>query len=95
MKSILHNWKRQLHTMAWNTENEDGSMVKLIDKPHMTVLKIADFEDKDMGKLLQFPTTRRELLDRLQVRVVVFHDRIEVKVLFSVEPIYGQLCHPT
>ena len=81
--------------MAWNTENEDGNMVKVVEKPHKTALQIADFEDRDISKLMGFPATRRELLDKLQVRVVVFHDRIEVKALFPIEDIYCQECTST
>jgi len=33
--------------------------------------------------------TKRELLDKLQVQVVVFRDRIEVKAIFTIEPIYS------
>ena len=73
--------------MAWNTENEDGSMVRVVEKPHKTTLKMAGFEDKDASNILHFPATRRELLDLLQVRAVVFMDRVEVKAVFSIEPI--------
>ena len=41
---------------------------------------------------MQFPATRRELLDRLQMRAVVFGDRTEVKVLFLILPISNQRC---
>ena len=76
--------------MAWNTENEDGSMVKVMGKPHKTALKIVGFEDKDISKAVYFPATRRELLDKLQVQAVVFRDRIEVKAVFPIEAVY---CH--
>lgn len=87
---LLHFWESQLQTMVWNTENEDGSMFRIVDKPHQTALEVVAFEDKDLGSLLQFPTSKRELLDKLQVRLVVFDDRVEVKALFPVEPIYRQ-----
>lgn len=92
-EGILHLWKKQLNSMAWNTENEDGSMVRLVDEPHKIALKIVSFEDKDVTKIMHFPATRRELLDMFQVRLIVFIDRIEMKAVFSIEPIY-QLCHP-
>ena len=80
--------------MAWNTENEDGSMVKVVEKPHKTALKIIGFEDKDITGIIHFPATRRELLDMLQVRLVVFMDRIEVKAVFPIEPIECQAYQP-
>ena len=36
-------------------------------------------------KYLCLPTTKRELLDQLQMRAAVFRDRIGVKVIFPVE----------
>ena len=80
--------------MAWDTETEDGSKVRLADEPHKITLRIAGFEDQDASRVLGFPATRRELLDKLQAQVVVFHDRIEVKAIFSIEPIDCQLCTP-
>ena len=77
--------------MVWNTENEDGSMVRVVDKPHKTALRIVGFEDKEANNILHFPATRRELLDMLQVRIVVFMDRIEIKAVFSIEPIDYQM----
>jgi len=91
-RSVLRFWESQLQSMAWNTENEDGNMVKVMEKPHKTALQIAGFEDRDISKLMGFPATRRELLDKLQVRAIVFHDRIEVKALFPIEDIYCQEC---
>jgi len=31
--------------MAWNTETEDYQMIRLVDKPHETALKIIGIED--------------------------------------------------
>jgi len=47
-------------------------------------------ENTDLSKLMRFPATRRELLDKLQVWVVVFEDRTEVKAVFPIAPIYSQ-----
>jgi len=91
-RGVLRFWESQLRAMVWNTENEDGSMIKVMDKPHKIALKIADFEDEDISKAVHFPATRRELLDKLQVRVIVFRDRIKVKAVFPIEPIYYQKC---
>ena len=93
-RSMLQFWQGQLQSMAWNTENEDGSMVRVVDKPHDTALKIVGIEDNSLTKTLFFPATKRELLDKLQVRVVVFMDRAEVKAVFPIEPIDCQLFRP-
>ena len=90
-RSMLQFWQGQLQSMMWNTENEEGGMDRVVDKPHETVLKIMGIEDNDLTKALFFPARKRELLDKLQVRVVVFTDRVEVKALFPIEPIACQL----
>ncbi|MFC1968324.1 hypothetical protein ACFLVX_02900 [Chloroflexota bacterium] len=78
--------------MAWNTENEDDNMIRLVDQPHRTVLTLVGIEDKDVSNTLQCPTTKRELLDMLQVRLVAFEGRAEVKAIFHIDPIKRQLC---
>jgi hypothetical protein len=88
---VLRFWEAQIKSMAWNTENEDGSMFRLVNQPHQVALKVVGFEDKELGKTLGFPTSKRELLDKLQVKLVVLNDRIEVKGLFPIQPINLQL----
>jgi len=78
--------------MAWNTENEDGHMNRIMERPHKAVLNVISSENSDISNIMCFPATRRELLDKLRVRVVVFNGRIEVKAIFSIEPIYSQKC---
>jgi site-specific DNA recombinase len=92
-KGLLKFWQGQLEAMAWNTEDEDGQRVRIVDTPHLNVLKVVGLEDKDMN--LDFPTTRRQLLDLLQTKLVVFEDRVEVKAIFPIEPIRHRLCTST
>ncbi len=94
-KGILRFWESQARSMAWNTENEDGSMVRLVDEPHQVALRVVGLEDREISKTLGFPASKRELLDKLQVKLVVFDDRIEINGLFHVEPINIQLCTST
>jgi len=94
-RGVLCFWTSQLQSMAWDTESEDGSKVRVADKPHKIALRIAGFEDQDISKVTGFPSTRRLLLDKLQVLVVVCYDRIEVKAIFPIGPINCQLCTPT
>lgn len=91
-RGILRFWESQAKSMAWNTETEDGEMVRNVDKPHEMALKLAGFEDKDMSKAVSFPATKRELLDMLQVQLVAYEDRVEVNAIFTVEPIKRLLC---
>ena len=92
---MLNFWEHQIRAMAWNTENEDGTMFRLVDGPHDVALKLVGLDDADHSKSAGFPTSRRQLLDKLQVRLSVFDDRVEVKSLFPVEPVGVQLCTST
>ncbi len=94
-KGVLRLWEDQIKSMVWNKENEDGSMVRLVDKPHQIALRVVGFEDRNLSDTLGFPASKRELLDRLQVKLVVFNDRIEVNGLFPIQPINIQLCTST
>ena len=94
-RGMLNFWEGQIRAMAWNTENEDGTMAMSVDGPHHVALKLVGFEDGDLSKLAGFPTSRRQLLDKLQVRLSVFNDRVEVKSLFPVDPVGAQLCTST
>jgi len=67
-------------------------MVRLVDAPHRAVLKMVGFEDAELSRTAGFPTSKRQLLDRLQMKLTVFNDRIEVNGLFPIEPIGVQLC---
>ena len=58
-------------------------------------MKLVGFEDTELSKSVGFPTSRRQLLDKLQVRLSVFDDKIEVKSLFPVEPVGAQSCTST
>lgn len=93
-KGILHFWEKQLQSMVWNIEDEDGRMIRTVDEPHKMVLNIVGFEDKDISGLMQFPGTRRELLDLLRVKVVAFQDRVEVGSIFPIKIVDYQLNNP-
>jgi len=94
-QGMLCFWDRQLQSMAWNLETEDGQMVRTVDKPHQMILKILGLDSVDMTKVFQFPSTKRELLDKLQVRVVVFPDRSDINAALPIAPIVYQKCTST
>ena len=91
-QGLLRFWEGQLKSMAWNTENENGTMVRNVDMPHKIVLGLAGLEDKDVTKAVNYPATRREQLDMLQVRLSAYENRVDVKAIFTVEPIKRSLC---
>ena len=43
---------------------------------------ILGIDDSDLSKVTLLPATKREMLDKLQVRLMVFEDRIEVNAVF-------------
>ena len=93
-RATLHFWEGQLQALAWDTEEEEeGRKTRIVDGPHRTALRVVGFEDKQITRAMNFPATRRELLDLLQVRCVVFDDRVEVRAVFPIEPIDCQLLH--
>jgi len=98
-RSLLKYWQRQINSMAWNVEDgsiEDKSvMVRTVDKPHETILKLLGVGSNDLSEAMQFPTTQRELFDKIQLRLVVFKDKIEVKAVFPMPDIKNQECTVT
>jgi hypothetical protein len=95
-RKMLNYWQYQVKGMlTWNLENEDGTMFKQVYEPHEEALKLVGLDDPDRSKSEGFPTSKRQLLDKLQVRLSVFDDRVEVKSLFPVESIGVQQCTST
>ena len=92
-RKLLDYWEYQARGMVnWNLENEDGTMYRLVFQTHDEVLKLVDRDDPDQSKKEGFPTSKRQMLDKLQVRLSVFDDRVEVKSLFPIQPIGIQPC---
>ncbi len=94
-RRMLNYWQRQLQALDWDTETEDGQKVRVMDKPHQAVLRIVGSENEELSDIVHFPATKRKLLDMLQVRVVAFVDRVEIKAVFPIQPIECQLLQPT
>ena len=91
-RDLLNFWEGQCKYLDYNLEDDDGRMVRIAETPHKTVLGLLELDDKGVSTAFQFPGTRRELLDRLRVKVIVFTDRVEVKALFPIAPICSQMC---
>jgi site-specific DNA recombinase len=83
----LRLWENQLKDIAWNLENEDGSKIRSVDAPHNIAASAIRFNDDSLSAVVGFPTSPRQLLDLLQVKLVVFNDRIEVNALIPMQPI--------
>jgi hypothetical protein len=83
----LRLWENQLKDLSWNLENEDGSKIRSVDGPHNIAASAIRFNDDSLSAIVGFPTSPRQLLDLLQVKLVVFNDRIEVNALIPMQPI--------
>jgi len=84
--------------MKKNLEEPDEDnrvMFKVTDEPHKKVRKLLDIGGSDLSERMQFPTTQRELYDKLQLRLIVFKDKIEVKAVFPISDIMPQECNLT
>ena len=88
----LRFWEGQVNSMAWNPENEDGSMVRLVDIPHRSTKALVNSENKDISDIVHFPAGKRGFLDVLQMRLVAYEDRVEVNSIFPKEIISRLLC---
>ena len=53
-------------------------------------VQLLGLDDEDISNALQFPATKREILNKLQLRVAVFSDRIELNAVFPIEVIECQ-----
>jgi site-specific DNA recombinase len=83
----LRLWENQLKDLSWNLENEDGSKIRSFDGPHNIAASAIRLDDDSLSAVVGFPTSPRQLLDLLQVKLVVFNDRIEVNALIPMQPI--------
>lgn len=91
-QAMLRFWQKHLDSMSWNLLDENGKQIRLVDQPHRVVRQIVNLEDKEISSIMQFPASRREMLDHLQIRVVVFGDRAEVKGILPIEGIESLSC---
>ena len=89
-RGYLKYWQNQVTEMKNNLEEPDENkriMFKVTDEPHHKFRKLLELGDKDLSENMQFPTTQRELFDKLQLRLIVFKDKIEVKAIFPMPDI--------
>ncbi|MFC2032678.1 zinc ribbon domain-containing protein, partial [Chloroflexota bacterium] len=91
-RDLILFWQKQSRYLDLNLTDCNGRMEKMANQPHKTVLELLDLDLEEVSELMQFPSTRRELLDKLQVKLISFDDRIEVKSVFPIKPIISQKC---
>ena len=78
---VLNYWQNQFQPTTVSTE-DNGSALKLLEKP---AIKIAGLEDIDLTTGVVSPTLKRQIIDKLLVKIVVFSDLIEIRCLLPIE----------
>ena len=77
---VLKHWQDQFQRVA--TNNDSGISVLQNPKP---AIKIVGLEDIDLIARPIAPATQRQIMDRLQTKIVVFYDCVEIRCQLTFE----------
>jgi hypothetical protein len=93
-KESIKRYQGLVDYMVFNLEGEEaeGVMLQVMTEPHEYIKNLLTNGSKDMSEKVQLPTTPREWLDLLQLQLVVFKDKIEVKSTIPLPDIQTQEC---
>ena len=83
INATLQYWQNQFQPSTMETES-NGQGVQILEKTRPTI-KIYGFEDIEPIENITSITAKREIMDRLQVHMVVFNDRIEIRCQIPIE----------
>ena len=84
INKTLQYWQYQFQSSTLPSGDNDGG-IKLLEKIKAEI-KIYGFEDIDAIESITSPTLKRQILDKLQVNLVIFNDRIEIRCQIPMEP---------
>ena len=84
INETLKLWHNRFPAVASSTEDNGGG-VKILEQTKPTC-KIYGFEDIELIESITSQTAKRQILDRLQLKLVVFSDRIEIRCEIPIEP---------
>jgi len=69
-RKTLDYWQYQVNGMLTrNLENEDGSRYRIVAQTYEHVLKLVGLDYPNLSKSEGFPTSKRQMLDKLRVSV--------------------------
>ena len=71
---VLKHWQDQFQRVA--TNNDSGISVLQNPKP---AIKIVGLEDIELTQYMKSPILKRQVMNRLQTKIVVFHDCVEIR----------------
>lgn len=78
--AVLKHWQDQFQLVA--TNNDSGISVLQSPKP---IIKIVGLEDIELTQCMKSPILKRQVMNRLQTKVVVFHDCVEIRCQLTFE----------
>ena len=84
INETLRYWHNQFQPVAAAAEGNTGG-VKILEQTKPT-FKIYGFDDIEPMESITSQTAKRQLLEGLQVNLVVFNDRIEIRCQIPIEP---------
>ena len=84
INETLRYWHNQFRTAAAAVEGNTGG-VEILEQTKPAI-KIYGFEGIDTTEAITSLTLKRQILDKLQVNLVVFNDRIEIRCQIPIEP---------
>jgi len=83
INETLGYWQNQFNTEAVGIEGIGGGL-KLLEKTNPSV-KTYGFDDMSLVESITSTTIKRQILEKLQANLVVFHDRIEIGCQIPIE----------
>jgi hypothetical protein len=84
INETLQYWNNQFQTAVAAADGNTGG-IKILEQTKPAII-IYGFEGIDTAEAITSLTLKRQLLDRLQVNLVVFNDRIEIRCQIPIEP---------
>jgi hypothetical protein len=73
----LNYWQQKLQSFLPAIDHDNGGGLKLLTQPKQTI-EITGLENIDIEACSRFTTLKREIMDKLQTKMVIFKDRIEI-----------------
>ena len=83
INETLRYWHNQFRTLAAVAEGNTGG-VEILEKTKPAI-RIYGFEGIDTSEAITSLTLKRQILDKLQVNLVVFNDRLEIRCQIPIE----------
>lgn len=84
INATLQYWHAQFQSAAVAAEGNGGG-VSMLEKTKAAI-KVYGFEDIEPIESITTTASKRQLIDRLRVNLVVFKDRIEIRCQIPMEP---------